>query len=133
MVHTKRRQGEKSLQGTHRERGRVEGSEIRHTNRGIPPSQGGIPGDPPPLHKFVRISRLRRRIWFRGIWNFFREVGEEPKRQKVVAPSLRPEIFLWTYLEEASRSSHCKGRRYYQGAYIMRRREGSHWNHCIDL
>ena len=63
--HIKRPQ---KLQETHSEWRHIESGEIGHSNRGIPPSQGGvISGDPFPLHKFVRISRLCGRIWVRGI------------------------------------------------------------------
>lgn len=98
--------------GTHRERGRIKSSEIRHTNRGIPPPQGGVTvGVSFSLyHKFVGIPRLCGCTEVRWIRNLFGKVGEEPQRQDIVAPSLRSEIFLGSYLKEASRSSHCKAR-----------------------
>lgn len=100
------------LHGTDREWGRIKSGEIGYTNRGVPPPQGRVTvGVSFSLdHKFVRIPRLCGCTEVRWIRNFFGKVGEEPQRQDIVAPSLRSEIFLGSYLKEGSRSGHCKAR-----------------------
>jgi hypothetical protein len=87
---------------THRKWGNIQYSEVGHPDGSVPTFQGGITlGAAPPLHKFVRVSRLGRCIWVRRVNGIFREIGEQSQRKGMVTPSFWSEVFLWAYLKEA--------------------------------